>query len=98
MRARKDRVEILSGVSEGETVVTTGNFLVDSESRLRAAIEGQTSAERAPPAISRRPATPTSTRRSTPRRFKACRACEIQHRGMGTMEDDCKKTIPKPWR
>jgi Cu(I)/Ag(I) efflux system membrane fusion protein len=39
----KDRVEILSGVSEGETVVTTGNFLVDSESRLRAAIEGQTS-------------------------------------------------------
>jgi Cu(I)/Ag(I) efflux system membrane fusion protein len=41
----KDRVEVLSGVSEGETVVTTGNFLVDSESRLRAAIEGQTSAE-----------------------------------------------------
>jgi Cu(I)/Ag(I) efflux system membrane fusion protein len=40
------RVEILSGVSEGETVVTTGNFLVDSESRLRAAIEGQTSTEK----------------------------------------------------
>jgi Cu(I)/Ag(I) efflux system membrane fusion protein len=39
----KDRVEILSGVAEGETVVTTGNFLVDSESRLRSAIEGQTS-------------------------------------------------------
>jgi membrane fusion protein, copper/silver efflux system len=39
----KDKVEILSGVAEGETVVTTGNFLVDSESRLRAAIEGQTS-------------------------------------------------------
>jgi Cu(I)/Ag(I) efflux system membrane fusion protein len=37
----KDKVEILSGVTEGETVVTTGNFLVDSESRLRAAIEGQ---------------------------------------------------------
>ncbi len=37
----KDQVEILSGVGEGETVVTTGNFLVDSESRLRAAIEGQ---------------------------------------------------------
>jgi len=36
----KDRVEILSGVAEGETIVTTGNFLVDSESRLRAAIEG----------------------------------------------------------
>jgi membrane fusion protein, copper/silver efflux system len=38
----KDRVEILSGVAEGETIVTTGNFLIDSESRLRAAIEGQT--------------------------------------------------------
>jgi membrane fusion protein, copper/silver efflux system len=42
----RDEVEILSGVAEGETVVTTGNFLVDSESRLRAAIEGQTSPER----------------------------------------------------
>jgi len=42
----KDRVAILAGVSEGETIVTTGNFLVDSESRLRAAIEGQTSPER----------------------------------------------------
>jgi Cu(I)/Ag(I) efflux system membrane fusion protein len=41
----KDRVEILSGVAEGETVVTTGNFLIDSESRLRAAIEGQTARE-----------------------------------------------------
>jgi membrane fusion protein, copper/silver efflux system len=39
----KDKVEILSGVAEGETVVTTGNFLIDSESRLRSAIEGQTS-------------------------------------------------------
>ncbi len=37
----KDKVEILRGVSEGERVVTTGNFLVDSESRLRAAIDGR---------------------------------------------------------
>ena len=29
------------GVAEGETVVTTGNFLLDSESRLRAAVEGR---------------------------------------------------------
>jgi len=34
------RVQILAGVSEGDLVVTTANFLVDSESRLRAAIEG----------------------------------------------------------
>ena len=32
--------EILSGVSEGEPVVVNGNFLVDSESRLKAALEG----------------------------------------------------------
>lgn len=35
-----DRVAILEGVAEGERVVTTAGFLVDSESRLRAAIEG----------------------------------------------------------
>jgi Cu(I)/Ag(I) efflux system membrane fusion protein len=35
------RVEILRGLAEGERVVTTGNFLVDSESRLRAAVEAR---------------------------------------------------------
>jgi Cu(I)/Ag(I) efflux system membrane fusion protein len=35
-----ERVQILSGVSAGEKVVTTANFLIDSESRLRAAIQG----------------------------------------------------------
>jgi Cu(I)/Ag(I) efflux system membrane fusion protein len=33
-------IQVLSGLSEGETVVTTANFLVDSESKLRAALEG----------------------------------------------------------
>lgn len=32
--------EIKQGVSEGERVVTSGNFLIDSESRLKAALEG----------------------------------------------------------
>ncbi len=32
-----DRVEIVSGLEEGEVVVTSGNFLLDSESRMRAA-------------------------------------------------------------
>jgi Cu(I)/Ag(I) efflux system membrane fusion protein len=36
-----DSVQVLAGVAEGETVVTTGNFLIDSESRLRSAIEGR---------------------------------------------------------
>ncbi len=31
--------EIKDGVSEGEAVVTSGNFLIDSESRLKAALE-----------------------------------------------------------
>jgi Cu(I)/Ag(I) efflux system membrane fusion protein len=33
-------IEVLSGVSEGERVVTNANFLIDSESRLKAAISG----------------------------------------------------------
>jgi Cu(I)/Ag(I) efflux system membrane fusion protein len=33
-------VQLLEGVSAGDVVVTTANFLVDSESRLRAAVEG----------------------------------------------------------
>ena len=40
--------EIKSGVAEGELVVTSGNFLIDSESRLKAALRGMTP----PPAAS----------------------------------------------
>jgi Cu(I)/Ag(I) efflux system membrane fusion protein len=101
----KDRVEVLSGVSEGETVVTTGNFLIDSESRLRAAIDGQTSGAVAGGGPSSSSSSTSSSTCSSdfdgqtyPEKVRACRACEIQHRGMGTMEDDCKKAIPKPWR
>ncbi|HET9552453.1 MAG TPA: efflux RND transporter periplasmic adaptor subunit [Anaeromyxobacteraceae bacterium] len=34
------QVAILEGLADGEKVVTTANFLLDSESRLRAAVEG----------------------------------------------------------
>jgi len=34
------RTAVLEGLAEGERVVTTANFLLDSESRLRAAVEG----------------------------------------------------------
>ncbi len=34
----QDLFEVLEGVAEGERVVTSGNFLVDSESRLKAAL------------------------------------------------------------
>jgi Cu(I)/Ag(I) efflux system membrane fusion protein len=35
----REYYEILNGLTEGETVVTAANFLIDSESRLRAAIQ-----------------------------------------------------------
>ena len=35
-----DRVQILKGVAEGDTVVSSASFLIDSESRLKAAIAG----------------------------------------------------------
>ncbi len=38
--ARGDRVQLLDGVAEGDTVVASASFLIDSESRLKAAIEG----------------------------------------------------------
>ncbi len=35
--------EVKAGVAEGERVVTSGNFLIDSESRLKAALQGMVS-------------------------------------------------------
>ena len=44
-RSSDDYMEILSGVTNGEQVVTSANFLIDSESRLKAAIAGMGSTE-----------------------------------------------------
>jgi RND family efflux transporter MFP subunit len=35
-----DRIQILSGLTGGERVVTSGNFLIDSESQMKAAASG----------------------------------------------------------
>jgi Cu(I)/Ag(I) efflux system membrane fusion protein len=35
-----DRIEITSGLESGETIVLSGNFLIDSESRLQAVAQG----------------------------------------------------------
>jgi len=35
-----DRIEILRGLKTGERVVTSGNFLIDSESQLKSAAAG----------------------------------------------------------
>jgi Cu(I)/Ag(I) efflux system membrane fusion protein len=37
-----DRVEILGGLKPGERIVTSGNFLIDSESQLKQALQGST--------------------------------------------------------
>ena len=87
-----EKVQVQGGVAEGEIVVTTANFLIDSESRLRAAIQGEGTA----------PAASTCDKlfdqAKYPDKYAQCRACEQQHRGMGSMEDDCRNAIPKPWK
>jgi multidrug efflux pump subunit AcrA (membrane-fusion protein) len=40
--------QVLSGLSGGETVVTSANFLIDSESQLKAAVSRMTEKEGAP--------------------------------------------------
>lgn len=39
-RSTEGLIEILDGVSEGEKLVVSANFLIDAESRLKAALEG----------------------------------------------------------
>jgi Cu(I)/Ag(I) efflux system membrane fusion protein len=96
------RFEVREGVQEGDVVVTTANFLIDSESRLQAAIAGQVAAEPAAgaaPAEGQGPDCGTAfDARKYPAKAQACRACELQHRGMGGMEEDCKNAIARPWR
>ena len=45
-----DRVEILSGLKAGERIVTSGNFLIDSESQLKAAAASGATHQHAAPA------------------------------------------------
>jgi Cu(I)/Ag(I) efflux system membrane fusion protein len=40
----EDEYEVLEGLSEGEHIVVSGNFLIDSESKLKAALAGMSSA------------------------------------------------------
>ncbi|HEY1490579.1 MAG TPA: efflux RND transporter periplasmic adaptor subunit, partial [Verrucomicrobiae bacterium] len=53
--AEHDMVEVISGLREGERVVTSGQFMLDSESQLREAIQKMsgrsTAATQSPPAV-----------------------------------------------
>jgi Cu(I)/Ag(I) efflux system membrane fusion protein len=51
-----DSLEVLEGLAEGEQVVASGQFLIDSEARLRSALGGMQSPQTQPPAQS--PASP----------------------------------------
>jgi RND family efflux transporter MFP subunit len=56
--AGEGRVEVLRGLAPGETVVVSGQFLLEAESRTREAIRKMLDAKRAPPAPAPTPATP----------------------------------------
>lgn len=92
-----DAVQILSGVRAGEEVVTTGNFLLDSESSLRFRVSGPSFGGTAAGAQASACASDFDAEKF-PDKYQQCLACEQQHRGMGTMEQDCKNTIAKPWK
>jgi Cu(I)/Ag(I) efflux system membrane fusion protein len=50
--------QILSGIADGDRVVTSANFLLDSESSLKAALAGMSAP--APEAAEKSPAAPAS--------------------------------------
>jgi Cu(I)/Ag(I) efflux system membrane fusion protein len=87
------KVQVLAGVAAGETVVTTANFLLDSESHLQATILGGGSA----PAAAGDACDTEIDKQKSPDKYQQCVACRV-HRGMGEMEEDCRKQIPKPWK
>ncbi len=90
-----DRFVVLGGLSEGERVVSGATFLIDSESRLQATLT-------AAPAASAGAAPAGFCEREFDRdkfrdKYTECKKCEA-HRGMGTMEDECRAAIAKPWK
>lgn len=90
------KVQIVRGLAEGETVVTTANFLLDSESHLQAAILGE-AAPGSAPAPSGDFCDANFDQVKYPDKHQQCAACRA-HRGMGTMEADCRAQIEKPWK
>lgn len=75
-------IEVLSGVAEGEQVVTSANFLIDAESNLKAALAGLGTP--AAPAIEQKPvavATEDHATDSAPAKKKSA----VGHQAQGTL-------------
>jgi Cu(I)/Ag(I) efflux system membrane fusion protein len=96
-----EMLTVSSGLSPGERVVSGATFLIDSESRLQA------SAARAatkPPGEPSKgspgdgPSCDEIDRSKFPDKWIECQKCSQIHRGMGSMEADCKNAILKPWK
>ncbi|MHB8522392.1 MAG: efflux RND transporter periplasmic adaptor subunit [Limisphaerales bacterium] len=74
-RSEDNRYQVLSGLNEGEPVVTSGQFLLDSESQLREAIQKMREpghATAAPPPVGEPPTNappPSITEKSPPERM-----------------------------
>lgn len=98
--AEGDRVVVGDGVKAGERVVAGATFLIDSESRLQASVAKQSTMSSAQPASPAAPSAcePQFDRSRYPEKFAECVKCEHVHKGMGSMVDDCKNAIPKPWK
>lgn len=91
-----DRV-VVDGLDAGQRVVSGATFLIDSESRLQASVSGaSTMSDAGAPAPSGCDA--DFDRAKFPDKHAECLKCEKVHRGMGSMESDCKNAIPRPWK
>lgn len=71
-RADNDAYEVLDGLKEGERVVTSGQFMLDSESQLRDAIQKMLNPNASPRLLAERPAP------SPPQNMASPRAVESQ--------------------
>lgn len=100
----RDVIAIESGLSAGERVVSGATFLIDSESRLQASIAQAVQPSSSPAS---QPPSPGGNepsceadfdRQAMPDKWAECMKCVKVHRGMGDMEADCKRAIPRPWK
>jgi len=60
-----NRIQILSGLTGGERVVTSGNFLIDSESQMKAAAEGM-GGMAGMPGMTNEPTKPPTSKKAKP--------------------------------